>query len=56
MSALDVSHTVGYSLYETLLLHPRWTLCPVQIRAHHHIDVCTDTVMTKRLQVYHVMI
>ena len=33
---------VGYYLYETLLLRPRWTACPVQIRAHHHIDVYTD--------------
>ena len=40
MSAL--SHTVGYCLYGTLLLRPRWTACPVQIRAHHHIDVYID--------------
>ena len=29
-------------LYGTLLSRPRWTACPVQIRAHHHIDVYTD--------------
>ena len=34
--------TVGYCLYGTLLLRPRWTACPLQIRAHHHIDVFTD--------------
>ena len=34
-------HTVGYCLYGTLLLHPR-SACPVQMRAHHHIDVFTD--------------
>ena len=33
-----VSHMVGYSLYRTSLLHPHWIACPVQIRAHHHID------------------
>ena len=33
---------VGYCLYGTLLLRPRWTACPVQIGAHHHIDVYTD--------------
>ena len=38
-----VSHVVGYCLYGTLLLCPCWTVCPVQIRAHHHIDVHTDT-------------
>ena len=37
-----VSRIVGYCLYGTLLLRPCWTACPVQIRAHHHIDVCTD--------------
>ena len=37
-----VSHMVGYCLYGTLLLRPRWTACPVQIRAHHRIDVYTD--------------
>ena len=31
----------GYCLYETLLLRLR-SACPVQIRAHHHIDVCTE--------------
>ena len=43
-SALDcpVSRTVGSCLYGTLLLRPRWTACPVQIRAHHHIDVYTN--------------
>ena len=41
MSALDVSRTEGYCLYGTLLLHPH-SACPVQIRAHHHIDVYTD--------------
>ena len=34
-----VSHTEGYCLYGTLLLRPCWTACPIQIRAHHHIDV-----------------
>ena len=33
---------VSYCLYGTLLLCLRWTACPVQIRAHHHIDVYTD--------------
>ena len=42
MSTLDASHTVGYCLYGTLLLRLPWTACPVQIRAHHHIDVYTD--------------
>ena len=42
MSALDVSRTVGYCLYGTLLLRPHWTACPVQIRAHHHIAVFPD--------------
>ena len=42
MSVLDMSRTEGYCLYGTLLLHPRWTACPVQVRAHHHIDVHTD--------------
>ena len=37
-----LSRTVGYCLYGTLLLHPHWTAYPVQIRAHHHIDVHTD--------------
>ena len=37
-----VSCTEGYCLYGTLLLRPRWTACPVQIGAHHHIDVYTD--------------
>ena len=37
-----VSRTVGYCLYGTLLLRPRWTARPVQIRAHHHLDVYTD--------------
>ena len=41
-----VSPTVGYCLYRTLLLRPRWTACPVQIRAHHHIDVYTDINQT----------
>ena len=31
---------VGYCLYGTLLLHLR-SACPLQIRAHHHIDVYT---------------
>ena len=38
-------YCVPYSrlLFEwTLLLRPRWTPCPVQIRAHHHINVYTD--------------
>ena len=45
-----VSHMVGYCLYRKLLLRPHWTACPVQIRAHHYIDVKTDinnTVMTQ---------
>ena len=42
MSTLDMFHTIGYCLYGTLLLCPRWTACPVQIRAHHHRDVYTD--------------
>ena len=33
------SALIGNCLYGTLLLRPRWTACPVQIRAHHHIDV-----------------
>ena len=33
---------VGYCLYGTLLLHPRWTACPVRIRAHHYICVYSD--------------
>ena len=37
-----VSCTIGYCLYRTLLLHPCWTACPVQIGAHHHIDIYTD--------------
>ena len=40
-SALDVSCTEGYCLYGTLLLHP-CSACPIQIRAHHHIDVYID--------------
>ena len=32
MSALDVSCTVGYCLYGTLLLRPRWTACYVHLR------------------------
>ena len=42
MSALDVPRTEGYCLYGTLLLRPRLTACPVQIRAHHHIAVFPD--------------
>ena len=38
-----VTRTVGYCLYGTLLLRPCWTACPIQIRAHHHIDVYTDS-------------
>ena len=52
-----VSRTEGYCLYGTLLLCPRWTACPVQIGAHHHIDVYTDinytngpTSLTQNLQ------
>ena len=41
MSVLDMSRTEGYCLYGTLLFCPR-SACPVQIRAHHHIDVYTD--------------
>ena len=40
-SALDVSPTVGYCLYGTLLLRPR-SACTVQIGAYHHMDVFTD--------------
>ena len=36
-----VFHSVGYCLYGTLLLRPRST-CPVEVRAHYHIDVYTD--------------
>ena len=43
MSALEVSRTVGDCLCGTLLLRPCWTACPVQIRAHHPIDVYTDS-------------
>ena len=32
---------VGYCMYKTLLLRP-CSACPVQIRAHYHIDVYTD--------------
>ena len=35
------SALIGYCLYGTLLLRPR-SACPIQIRAHHHIDVYTD--------------
>ena len=41
-------HVVGYCLYGTLLLRLQWTACPVQIRAHHHIDVYTDINKTKQ--------
>ena len=37
----SLSHTVGYCFYGTLLLRPH-SACPLQIRAHHHIDVHTD--------------
>ena len=36
-----MSRTVGYCLYRPLLLHPR-SAHPVQITAHHHIDVYID--------------
>ena len=40
-SMLDVSHMEGYCLYGTLLSR-LYSACPVQIGAHHHIDVYTD--------------
>ena len=39
---LDMSRMAGYCLYGTLLLHPHWTVCPIQIRTYHHINVYTD--------------
>ena len=39
-----VSRMVGYCLYGTLLLRPRWTACPLQIKAHHHIDAQTSII------------
>ena len=40
-SALDMSRTEGYCLYGTLLLRPHFA-CTAQVRAHRHINVCTD--------------
>ena len=41
MSAWTANATTVATLPNGLLLRPR-SACTVQIRAHHHIDVCTD--------------
>ena len=50
-----VSRLEGYCMYGTKQLRLRWTAYPIQIRAHHHIDVYTDISDARKEKfLYHV--